>query len=213
MSFLGPTGLSARYPLGTGLQVCRPGQPQVLGPVWARVTDHPLVGLFLVLGKLIHLRRLASSEGDHVEGGHDDVFREWIVSFGDQALSGDADEYAVHRLMVDQIDRLNAGRIETLQQFAASIDGHVQSVFRSDLVPSVVGITEEMGVPERVAAVISYMEGNDLSLEDTTNGFAAYFLQKLETPEGPAQFPVTDASPDVLDVWITDQVIDPGEIT
>lgn len=202
---LGPTPLNSIYGRDTGIATSK--GPLLLGPVWQNVSFHELVPTFLVLGKLVYLRRLAMEEVANVSVGDVNEYKNWMTSFGDQVLTGAEGEYNVFRLMIDSIDRSMTPRINQLKFLATQCDQHVETV----IMTSPLAIRElganELSINHVIENLIIYMRSNELYLEDSIGGFYRYLRFRFkDTRNAPADFPVSQ-NPRILDQWITNEII------
>lgn len=203
---VGPPPLNQLFPRDTGLQVIT--GPALLGPVWQNVAYHSVVPLFLIIGKLIYLRRLAWAESENLPNGDEWQYRQWMVALYDQALSGEGSEYSSLRLMSDQIDDLNQNRIKQIKSVAAKADEAIIKLLEGVIVENELYLDPEKTINHRIEDLIIYMQSNELYFEDKSGGFSDYFKTMFkDTRNQPADFPKSN-HPRILDAWITNEVID-----
>lgn len=201
-----PSNLTKLFPAETGIQVVKSGNPVILGPVMHEIEWHPLVPFFLTMGKLIHLRRLAEPEPGHAEPGFEQQFRKWMTAYADQIVDGDAEDYSHHIGETRGIQLIVERTVEQVRSLAQRADDLIIKLFEGQVADDL-WLNPADTLAERVDGVISYMEANDIGLEDRAGGYRDYLMELLSTPEGlPAIFP-TASNPKVLDEWIADQVV------
>jgi hypothetical protein len=201
-----PTRLSDQYPTDTGLYVARRGEPLILGPVMQDVAWHPLIPWFLVLGKLIHLRRLAEAESPNTDPGYEESYRQWATAYADQITDGEADDYAHLVAETKGVQVVIERTVSNLRGLAERCDELVERLFEGQIAEGLwLDPAEPLG--ERVDQVIGWMEDEGVGLEVRPGGYRDYLMQVMVGADGlPAAFPVS-SNPSVLDDWITGEVI------
>jgi hypothetical protein len=201
-----PSRLSDQYPSDTGLYVARAGQPLVLGPVMQEVEYHDLIPWFLVLGKLIHLRRLAEAESPNTDPGYEQSYRQWATAYADQIVDGDAEDYGHFTAEAKGVQLVIERVVGQLRGLGQRCDELVVRLFEGQVAEGLMlDPAEPLG--ERVDQVIVFMEDEGIGLEDRPGGYRDFLMEALVSGDGlPAAFP-TSANPSVLDDWITGEVI------
>jgi hypothetical protein len=201
--------------LSPNTALCGFGDFGYLGPVVQQtIVVDPVSKLFLLVGKILAIRRVLENESITAQGidFSTNLQNAQMAMIQQEAGDGAAGFNAYEVVWQTQSNAVNNLTIQ-FDKMVSDADNAVRNVFQRETAV-LISVDPNADLDVKVSSVIRYMQDRNLYVEDSDYGMRDYLMTILRDVDNiPAAFPATADDPDFPDAWITPIPVDPSAVS